>query len=190
MFAYCLNNPTFYSDGTGNYTAVNNRNFLNYDPLPLACGGGAIAPFVIPSIIDWFCDTLDNVADAWKNWINGQRKAVENKVAKSLAKSKTYHSPDSYHDHHIVTKSDLRGLPAQKVLEEIFQDYGVEDPRNHMLVSSRIHVRLHSDLYYFLVNNTITLCYHAAGNDPMQREEFVTAGLISLRVFIKSLELL
>ena len=42
MFAYCLNNPTFYSDGTGNYIAVNNRNFLNYDPLPLACGGGAM----------------------------------------------------------------------------------------------------------------------------------------------------
>ena len=190
MFAYCLNSPVFYSDNTGNCTNVVNRNFCSFEPRPESCGGGAIAPFVIPEFFYWLTDTISNIADVWERWIDEQKKAVEDKVSKSLARSKTAHSPDSYHDHHIVPQNDIRGEPARMVLEIVFRDYGVEDPRNHMLVSSRIHVRLHSDLYYYLVNNTITLCYLYAGDDLNRQEELVTIGLYGLQVFIKSFELL
>ena len=89
MFAYCLNNPISYSDSTGNYTAIANRNFCNYEPLPESCGGGAIGPIITFGFLEWVGEVIVNGADAFDNWIDNQKQAVADKVSKSLAKSKT-----------------------------------------------------------------------------------------------------
>lgn len=149
-------------------------------------GGGAAILYIGIEI----ADTIDGLADSFERWLGEQRKAVARQVNESLALSKTKLRRTSSHLHHIVPQNDMRGLPARMVLAEVFPDLGVNDPRNLVSVSSRIHARLHTNLYYALVNNTITLAYQAAGDSPVQKELSVSAALGGIRVFIMSLELL
>ena len=188
MFAYCLNNPGLLSDPSGylgeNYAIPCKKGF---DDL-WATGYGTGGVIIIPG--DWETGVIAGIAIAIGEWIEEHKNAVVSKIETSLSKSKHKHNPDTYHNHHIVPQNDLRGLPAYIVLQEVFPDTGVDDPRNIVQVSSRIHARLHSNEYYILVNYVITLAYLSAEGSGASKESAVSVALESLRLFINSLELI
>ena len=195
MFAYCGNNPVNCSDPSGYCTCAAGglkSTFANSNRCPTcdyalgAIGGGVGIACLLKSL----SGAIGRIADTFSDWLDEQKNAVVQKVTQSLARSKRKHSNDSVHNHHIVPQNDLRGLPAYIILQEVFPDYGVNDPRNIVPVSSRIHVRLHSDEYYFLVNCMVTIAYLSAGDNASLKEANVTAALADLKVFISVLELL
>ena len=188
MFAYCLNNPGSFSDSNGNIAAApevyGGRGFSSGNT-GAGYGGGGI--FWIPP--DWMASELDGVGKALDEWIEQQKAIIESKMERSLKKSKKG-SDGSYHDHHIVPQNDLRGLPAYIVLQKVFVDLGVQDPRNIVSVSSRVHIRLHTNEYYCLVNVVVTYAYLTAGDNALARESNVTNALQTLALFIHVLELI
>ena len=153
MFVYCRNNPVYNFDSTGTISVRANPNTTYFEDI-LGGGGGGGAAILYPLVF-----FEDVISDTFDTWLNDQRKAVADIVSKSLARSSSRHSDNSMHEHHIVPQNDLRGLPAYIIVQEVFPDMGVNDPRNLIAVSARIHVRLHTNLYYILVNNTITIAY-------------------------------
>ena len=182
MFTYCANGPVLYTDAKGSrHEAINPGELGGYG----SAGGGLV---IYPLIKG--AETLGNALDIFDDWLEQQKKAVASKVEQSLARSKTNYSNDNTHLHHIVPQNDLRGLPAFIVIQEVFPENGVHDPRNLVQVSTRIHVRLHTDMYYALVNSTVTIAYLSAKGNAAMQEAYVTSALTGLKVFINTLELL
>lgn len=187
MFGYCVNCPITMADPTGQSACIlvrKDKSCIDEGYGSAVCG--AVSLFVGIEI----ADTIDGLADSFERWLDEQQRAVSKQLNKSLARIELKPRRESYHTHHIVPQNDIRGLPAQIVIQEVFPNLGVNDPRNLVSVSSRIHSHLHTNLYYALVNNTITLAYLAAGDSAVQKEMSVSTALYGLRVFIVSLELL
>ena len=191
MFAYCENNPINYSDPFG-YCACSpggiERDAL-YSYMCPCCGSGA-GGFVIlfpPTLIT---DILDSASESLDDLLKELEDALAATVAQSLAKSKTNHSNNGIHRHHIVPQNDPRGLPAYIVLQEVFPGQGIHDSRNLVQVSSRIHARLHTKVYYAFVNVAITTAYLFAGDSADAKVANVTAALDRIREVIMLLEFL
>ena len=187
MFAYCGNNPVCLYDEDGNApcSATNFDKISLNDDWASGYGGGGSA--LLPLICG--IDTWRTPEESIDDWVENQQNIVANQVANSLARSKTKHS-DTKHLHHIVPQNDLRGLPAYIVVQEVFPNQGVDDPRNTVIVSSRIHARLHTTQYYTLVNVVVTAAYLSAGDNAFARAQNVEAALNGLKIFIGALELL
>lgn len=131
----------------------------------VAGGGlGLLYPFI------WMTDTVGSVVGTFDDWIDEQKNALQNQLSNSLAKAKSKRSNNNIHTHHIVPQNDPRGLPSFIIINEVYPGLGVNDTRNLVQVSSRIHARLHTNSYYFLVNNVVTLAYLSAGDNAIKKK--------------------
>ena len=174
MFAYCNNNPITYCDDNGN-ARISAVKETCYAPLD-GGGSGAIIGVSVGvglsiALVDWL-ETL-----------------IQEKMALSLSKAKQTNYKTDYEEHHIAAKKAKNAAQAARILNEVLPK-GVEDEQNKVWISTDVHRRIHTRLYYALVNEIIIVAYASANGDKQKEKSNVIAALGSLKVFISSLDAL
>lgn len=92
--------------------------------------------------------------------------------SQSFARAKKKLTGQEYH--HIVAKGAYKATEARKVLNNVGID--VNDSRNRIWLKKRLHKRLHTNMYYKVVNEMVVKCYNMSNK---YQEE--TAGQLFCR---------
>ena len=165
MFAYCGGNPVIRCDDSGEDYVLAKADLISpyggfYIPESYALGGLAAA-------------AVAAIDDVWDD--------IKQSLSNSLARVKT---PQKYRSetesHHIAAKGSYKAAEARAILEELFPQ-GVESPANKVDLLTRVHRRVHTNLYYATVNSIIVYAYEAAGDDKAKAASNVTTALETIR---------
>ena len=175
MFAYCLNNPTTYFDPYGNSRiSVGTKEIqtISYEGGYGSVAGGSAIPIEISFYLwDWLDDLEDRIIK---------------RMALSLSKATNTSYKTDYEIHHIAARKSKNAEPAASILKEILPN-GVEDPENLVAVHTDVHRRIHTKLYYFLVNQMVIVAYESANGNKSQQRTNVRKTLTYIRAFIETL---
>ena len=174
LFAYCANNPVNTVDPTGNFAITATVALITFG-VALVATAFAVGISSSPGFhgaVEGLCESVGDIA--------GQ---IKEKLTNSFSKIK---KPPNYRSnkevHHIVAQRAPGAAPAQKILAEL--EIGINDPVNTVSINTCLHRRLHTKLYYELVNIVIVGAYNSAGGDREQQIENVTSALKAIRSFI------
>ena len=174
LFAYCVNDPVNTVDPTGNFAITATVALITFG-VALVATAFAVGISSSPGFqgaVEGLCESVGDIA--------GQ---IKEKLTNSFSKIK---KPPNYRSnkevHHIVAQRAPGAAPAQKILAEL--EIGINDPVNTVSINTCLHRRLHTKLYYELVNIVIVGAYNSAGGDREQQIENVTSALKAIRSFI------
>ena len=188
MFAYCGNNPVAYTDPSGHIyvSSIKGDQFYTLADDLGGGGGGIPIPFVITfPLIEAIATGAENAAE----WVESKWAAITEAMALSLARARTRGYRSEYEEHHIAARMSRNATQAANILNSVLPG-GVENPLNKVMVKTSIHRRIHTNLYYNLVNRYIIAAYEGADGDPRQQYTNVVAALTEIRVLIESLNAL
>jgi RHS repeat-associated protein len=174
LFAYCVNDPVNTVDPTGNFAITATVALITFG-IALVATAFAVGISSSPGFqeaVEGLCESVGDIA--------GQ---IKEKLTNSFSKIK---KPPNYRSnkevHHIVAQRAPGAAHAQKILAEL--EIGINDPVNTVSINTCLHRRLHTKLYYELVNIVIVGAYNSAGGDREQQIENVTSALKAIRSFI------
>jgi len=174
LFAYCVNDPVNTVDPTGNFAITATVALITFG-IALVATALAVGISSSPGFQGAVEDLCESVGD-----IAGQ---IKEKLTNSFSKIK---KPPNYRKdtevHHIVAQRASGAAPAQKILADL--EIGIDEPVNKVSISTCLHRRLHTKLYYELVNVVIVGAYNSASGDREQQIENVTSALKAIRSFI------
>ncbi len=174
LFAYCVNDPVNTVDPTGNFAITATVALITFG-IALVATAFAVGISSSPGFqeaVEGLCESVGDIAEQ-----------IKEKLTNSFAKIK---KPPNYRSnkevHHIVAQRAPGAAHAQKILAEL--EIGINDPVNTVSINTCLHRRLHTKLYYELVNIVIVGAYNSAGGDREQQIENVTSALKAIRSFI------
>ena len=174
LFAYCANNPVNTTDPTGNFAITATVALITFG-IALAATALAVGISSSPGFqgaVEDLCESVGDIAEQ-----------IKEKLTNSFAKIK---KPPNYRRndevHHIVAQRATGAAPAQKILADL--EIGIDEPVNKVSINTCLHRRLHTKLYYELVNVVIVGAYNSASGDREQQIENVTSALKAIRSFI------
>lgn len=174
LFTYCVNDPVNTVDPTGNFAITATVALITFG-IALVATAFAVGISSSPGFqeaVEGLCESVGDIAEQ-----------IKEKLTNSFAKIK---KPPNYRSnkevHHIVAQRAPGAAHAQKILAE--PEIGINDPVNTVSINTCLHRRLHTKLYYELVNIVIVGAYNSAGGDREQQIENVTSALKAIRSFI------
>ena len=174
LFAYCVNDPVNTVDPTGNFAITATVALITFG-IALVATAFAVGISSSPGFqeaVEGLCESVGDIAEQ-----------IKEKLTNSFSKIK---KPPNYRSnkevHHIVAQRAPGAAPAQKILADL--EIGIDEPVNKVSISTCLHRRLHTKLYYELVNVVIAGAYNSAGGDREQQIENVTSALKAIRSFI------
>ena len=174
LFTYCVNDPVNTVDPTGNFAITATVALITFG-IALVATAFAVGISSSPGFqeaVEGLCESVGDIAEQ-----------IKEKLTNSFAKIK---KPPNYRSnkevHHIVAQRAPGAAHAQKILAEL--EIGINDPVNTVSINTCLHRRLHTKLYYELVNIVIVGAYNSAGGDREQQIENVTSALKAIRSFI------
>ena len=174
LFAYCVNNPVNTTDPTGNFAITATVALITFG-IALVATALAVGISSSPGFqgaVEGLCESVGSVAEQ-----------IKEKLTNSFAKIK---KPPNYRKdtevHHIVAQRATGADHTRRILAEL--EIGINDPVNTVSINTCLHRRLHTKLYYELVNIVIVGAYNSAGGDREQQMENVTSALGAIRSFI------
>ena len=188
MFAYCNNNPINYNDPDGCFVP------------PLIIGLIAV-PVILLATIAFISDPQFQYA---VSQVQSSTSNLRHTISIAIPKIPGLHCESAEHemrqainqsysavtvkpsykhpieDHHIVAQNDFRALFSYSILNELGINV-ITDPDNHVFLSTGFHRRLHSNAYYFWVNNQIGKAYMSAAKLKSLQTIAVRAELIKIK---------
>ena len=179
MFAYCLGDPVNFTDNSGE----------------VAVSVSVWSAFTLSQVIEAFLDIALGASLLLVVKVPGPaieridigsfEDEIRERMGQSLAVSitSTYKSEIEYH--HIVAHRAAKAAPAAEILNKVLPG-GVENRRNIVALNTKIHRRLHTNLYYSFVNLVIVGAYKAANGDAAKEQNNVLAALDSIKTDRKS----
>ena len=174
LFAYCVNDPVNTVDPTGNFAITATVALITFG-IALVATAFAVGISSSPGFqgaVEDLCESVGDIAEQ-----------IKEKLTNSFAKIK---KPPNYRRndevHHIVAQRATGAAPAQKILADL--EIGIDEPVNKVSINTCLHRRLHTKLYYELVNVVIVGAYNSASGDREQQIENVTSALKAIRSFI------
>lgn len=178
LFAYCVNDPVNTVDPTGNFAITATVALITFG-IALVATAFAVGISSSPGFqeaVEGLCESVGSVAEQ-----------IKEKLTNSFSKIK---KPPNYRKdtevHHIVAQRASGAAPAQKILADL--EIGIDEPVNKVSISTCLHRRLHTKLYYELVDAIIVSAYNSAGGDREQQTKNVKAALGTIKAFIVGLE--
>lgn len=190
MFAYCGNNPLAHSDHRG-YSKANalsnfSDKYCSYALQEDIGGGGggnllavyALSLYTSITAIIQVTENPDGLIDSFLE-----------KLSKSLAKTGRQEYKTEFEEHHIVAKKAVNAKKTAHILNSILPN-GVEDPLNKVMLKTSVHRRVHSGLYYLIVNQIVISAYDQANGDYAKQYQNVVSVLAALSEFLQCLNLL
>jgi len=191
MFAYCLNNPVVLKDQTGSFAfaILGFTIAITAEKLITAIAVVVVTAIVVnPHVQKTIADGVECLTTTVASWIDEDKKAVEEKMAASLATAPKKPEKKT-HLHHIVAQTDPRAAHSRWILTELFP-CGVGDERNLIRVDAVVHQRLHTNAYYLLVESIIVDAYWSAAPNRQAQEDNVEQALKWIKGFIGTLSAL
>ena len=178
LFAYCANNPVNTADPTGNFAITATVALITFG-IALVATALAVGISSSPGFqgaVEGLCESVGSVAEQ-----------IKEKLTNSFAKIK---KPPNYRKdtevHHIVAQRATGADHTRRILAEL--EIGINDPVNTVSINTCLHRRLHTNLYYKLVDAIIVSAYNSAGGDREQQTKNVKAALGTIKAFIVGLE--
>ena len=165
MFAYCLNNPAGFVDNGGQ----------------LAVTAGTLIVVTASKVIELALLTSGLALVGCLGYTIGKtstaaslfpEEEIKEQIEHSLATGESTTYRKETERHHIVARRAAKAAPAARILNEVLKD-GVESELNLVDLSTKVHRRLHTNLYYNFVNLAIVGAYNAGNGDPAQQERNV-----------------
>ncbi|HJI91017.1 MAG TPA: AHH domain-containing protein [Clostridiales bacterium] len=178
LFAYCVNDPVNTVDPTGNFAITATVALITFG-IALVATALAVGISSSPGFqgaVEDLCESVGDIAEQ-----------IKEKLTNSFAKIK---KPPNYRRndevHHIVAQRATGADRARKILDEL--KIGIDEPINTVSINTCLHRRLHTKLYYELVDAIIVSAYNSAGGDREQQTKNVKAALGTIKAFIVVLE--
>lgn len=178
LFAYCVNDPVNTVDPTGNFAITATVALITFG-IALVATALAVGISSSPGFqgaVEDLCESVGDIAEQ-----------IKEKLTNSFAKIK---KPPNYRRndevHHIVAQRATGADCARKILDEL--KIGIDEPINTVSINTCLHRRLHTKLYYELVDAIIVSAYNSAGGDREQQTKNVKAALGTIKAFIVGLE--
>lgn len=178
LFAYCVNDPVNTVDPTGNFAITATVALITFG-VALVATAFAVGISSSPGFqgaVEGLCESVGDIA--------GQ---IKEKLTNSFSKIK---KPPNYRKdtevHHIVAQRATGADHTRRILAEL--EIGINDPVNTVSINTCLHRRLHTNLYYKLVDAIIVSAYNSAGGDREQQTKNVKAALGTIKAFIVGLE--
>ena len=178
LFAYCVNDPVNTVDPTGNFAITATVALITFG-IALVATAFAVGISSSPGFqeaVGGLCESVGDIAEQ-----------IKEKLTNSFAKIK---KPPNYRRndevHHIVAQRATGADHARKILDEL--KIGIDEPINTVSINTCLHRRLHTKLYYELVDAIIVSAYNSAGGDREQQTKNVKAALGTIKAFIVGLE--
>ena len=178
LFAYCVNDPVNTVDPTGNFAITATVALITFG-IALVATALAVGISSSPGFqeaVEGLCESVGSVAEQ-----------IKEKLTNSFAKIK---KPPNYRKdtevHHIVAQRATGADHTRRILAEL--EIGINDPVNTVSINTCLHRRLHTNLYYKLVDAIIVSAYNSAGGDREQQTKNVKAALGTIKAFIVGLE--
>ena len=178
LFAYCVNDPVNTVDPTGNFAITATVALITFG-IALVATALAVGISSSPGFqgaVEDLCESVGDIAEQ-----------IKEKLTNSFAKIK---KPPNYRRndevHHIVAQRATGADCARKILDEL--KIGIDEPINTVSINTCLHRRLHTKLYYELVDAIIVSAYNSACGDREQQTKNVKAALGTIKAFIVGLE--
>ena len=178
LFAYCANNPVNTTDPTGNFAITATVALITFG-IALAATALAVGISSSPGFqgaVEGLCESVGSVAEQ-----------IKEKLTNSFSKIK---KPPNYRSnkevHHIVAQHARGAERTKQIL--IDTGIGINSKENTVSINTCLHRRLHTNLYYEVVDIIIVSAYNSAGGDPVQQTENVKVALGTIKAFIVGLE--
>ena len=178
LFAYCVNDPVNTVDPTGNFAITATVALITFG-IALVATALAVGISSSPGFqgaVEDLCESVGDIAEQ-----------IKEKLTNSFAKIK---KPPNYRRndevHHIVAQRATGADRARKILDKL--KIGIDEPINTVSINTCLHRRLHTKLYYELVDAIIVSAYNSAGGDREQQTKNVKAALGTIKAFIVGLE--
>lgn len=178
LFAYCVNDPVNTVDPTGNFAITATVALITFG-IALVATAFAVGISSFPGFqeaVEGLCESVGSVAEQ-----------IKEKLTNSFSKIK---KPPNYRKdtevHHIVAQRASGADHTRRILAEL--EIGINDPVNTVSINTCLHRRLHTNLYYKLVDAIIVSAYNSAGGDREQQTKNVKAALGTIKAFIVGLE--
>ena len=201
MFAYCLNNPAIFSDDAGTIAFIDDLIFLGGVVCCTLIFGAAIAPvawdaavavtdYIVGAVneqLEVFGDIYDNVSGVITEYIS-QREQISNAITDSFEKTKVREYNHTTEVHHIVAKSSPYASQARDILNTL--GISINSEHNKVEIKTGLHRRLHTHLYYGMVNAVIISAYKNGEGSFYEQRDRVLGALRSLKGFIEGLNIL
>lgn len=178
LFAYCANNPVNTTDPTGNFaiTAIAALITFGVALVATALAVGISSSPGFQGAVEGLCESVGSVAEQ-----------IKEKLTNSFSKIK---KPPNYRSnkevHHIVAQHARGAERTKQIL--IDTGIGINSKENTVSINTCLHRRLHTNLYYEVVDIIIVSAYNSAGGDPVQQTENVKVALGTIKAFIVGLE--
>ena len=162
LYSYCLDNPVMNVDSSGHmaisiFVALT-RLICGLVALYLA----AVAATMISANIETAKEVIDpsiRLEDDLFSDIAG----LISSYAWSLEPKNEY---DYKERHHIVARKDRRAERSRQILDEV--GIGINDKINLVDVNNSFHRVMHTNVYYAILNLTISLGYYSAGKEGVE----------------------
>ncbi len=200
-FAYCENNPVNLEDQGGNAAVLVVIGIYKVMVVAIAAGYFMLSMALInnPSFRqNWanFCATIGAYIASGARSLGGalaksaasigaQARSVSRDIVFRFSKVKTVpRYRKTYEIHHIVARRASFAERARQVLKKV--GIGTSNSENLVLIKTGLHRRLHTLLYYSLVNNIMEKAYYSA-NSYSRRRAKVFATLKILNQYLKRL---
>ena len=180
MFAYCGNNPAGFVDNGGQLAVTAGTLIVvtasKVIELALLTGGLALAGY-----LGYTIGKTSTAASLFPE------EEIKEQIEHSLATGKSTTYRKETERHHIVAHRAAKAAPAARILNEVLKD-GVESELNLVDLSTKVHRRLHTNLYYNFVNLAIVGAYNAGNGDPAQQERNVRNTLGAIKVMLQAID--
>ena len=173
-----MNDPVNTVDPTGNFAITATVALITFG-VALAATAFAVGISSSPGFqgaVEGLCESVGSVAEQ-----------IKEKLTNSFAKIK---KPPNYRKdtevHHIVAQHARGAERTKQIL--IDTGIGINSKENTVSINTCLHRRLHTNLYYEVVDIIIVSAYNSAGGDPVQQTENVKVALGTIKAFIVGLE--
>ena len=180
MFAYCGNNPAGFVDNGGQLAVTAGTLIVvtasKVIELALLTGGLALAGY-----LGYTIGKTSTAASLFPE------EEIKEQIEHSLATGESTTYRKETERHHIVARRAAKAAPAARILNEVLKD-GVESELNLVDLSTKVHLRLHTNLYYNFVNLAIVGAYNAGNGDPAQQERNVRNTLGAIKVMLQAID--
>ena len=178
LFAYCVNDPVNTVDPTGNFAITATVALITFG-IALVATAFAVGISSSPGFqeaVEGLCESVGDIAEQ-----------IKEKLTNSFSKIK---KPPNYRSnkevHHIVAQHARGAERTKQIL--IDTGIGINSKENTVSINTCLHRRLHTNLYYEVVDIIIVSAYNSAGGDPVQQTENVKVALGTIKAFIVGLE--
>lgn len=161
LFAYCSNEPVKSLDPSGCIALTASAIIAIFAAL-FATVAVVTTVAAVESNTHFIENTVKGVAEKASSIIDNVHKLITAYAAKLVA-NRFY---NSHEKHHIVAKKDPRAALSRLILKA--SGIGINDDINLVDVNRGYHRVLHTDVYYAILNTSMTFAYISNGSDGVK----------------------